>query len=251
MGPSSWIDIRFGGHPGVIGTAILGGPGSALLIDPGPTTCLPALELGLRNRGLRFEDVSHILLTHIHLDHAGATGSIVQRYPHMTVLVHERGASHMAHPVRLVESATRLFGAAVMQSFGDMVAVPAANLQSLKGGERLRAAGADIEVAHTPGHAAHHVSYFDRSSGCAFVGDTAGVCLDGRAVVPPTPPPDVDVERWHESVARIREWTPRALPIQPVDATVSASVAAGVRYPSVFRGRVLSRSAIVSRSSCE
>ena len=211
MAPPSWIDLLFGGRPGVIGTGVLRGPGGAVLVDPGPTASLPTLELGLQRQGLQFSDVSHILLTHIHLDHAGATGSIVRRHPRMTVLVHESGAPHMVSPSRLIESATRLFGAAVMESFGDMVAVPLANLQPLRGGERVSVAGADIDVAHTPGHASHHVSYFDRSSGVAFVGDAAGVCLDGGDVVAPTPPPDIDVEGWHESVARIRAWMPRVL----------------------------------------
>ena len=208
---ASWIDVRFEGRPHAIGTAVFRGPHGAVLIDPGPSSSLGGLELGLRDLGLDFADVTDILLTHIHLDHAGGAGTLVRRHPRINVLVHERGAAHMADPARLVESATRLFGDAMMRSFGEMAAVPAGNLQSLKGGERITAAGADLEVAYTPGHASHHVSYFDRSSGHAFVGDTAGVCIDGGYVMPPTPPPDVDFELWHQSVARIERWEPDEL----------------------------------------
>jgi glyoxylase-like metal-dependent hydrolase (beta-lactamase superfamily II) len=204
----SWIDLQFHGRPHVIATVVAQGGGGVALIDPGPTSCLATLELGLQSNGVRWPDVHHILLTHIHLDHAGATGTIVRAHPHIKVLVHERGAKHLADPSRLIESATRIYGERMEPLWGEFAAVPAANLVVLNGGEKVDAGGRSFEVAYTPGHASHHVSYFDDSSGVAFVGDTAGVCIGGGYVLPPTPPPDIDVELWKTSVDTILAWSP-------------------------------------------
>lgn len=207
----SWIDLQFQGRPQVIATALVQGHGGVAIVDPGPTSSLTTLELGLQSSGVRWPDVRHILLTHIHLDHAGATGTIVRAHPHINVLVHERGAKHMADPSRLIESATRIYGERMEQLWGEFAAVPAANLVALNGGEKVDAGGRTFEVAYTPGHASHHVSYFDGSSGVAFVGDTAGVCINGGYVLPPTPPPDIDIESWKESVDKILAWSPATL----------------------------------------
>lgn len=207
----SWIDLRFLGRPHAIATGVVSGGGTLALVDPGPTSCLETLELGLQAQGLRLADVTHLLLTHIHLDHAGAAGTIVRRYPRVQVLVHERGAPHMIDPAKLLASATRLYGDEMDRLWGEFAAVPASSLTVLAGGERVEAGGRAFEVAYTPGHASHHVSYFDRASGVAFVGDTAGVCVDGGYVLPPTPPPDIDVEAWQQSVARIEAWAPQTL----------------------------------------
>jgi glyoxylase-like metal-dependent hydrolase (beta-lactamase superfamily II) len=207
----SWVDLLFLGRPHAVATAVVRAPGAMALIDPGPTSCLDSLDLGLQHQGLRLSEVTHILLTHIHLDHAGATGTIVRRYPHVQVLVHERGAPHMADPEKLMASAARLYGDQMDRLWGEFAAVPVQNLTVLAGGERIDAGGRSFEVAYTPGHASHHVSYYDRSSGIAFVGDTAGVCIDGGYVLPPTPPPDIDVEAWTASAARIEAWSPQTL----------------------------------------
>jgi len=127
------------------------------------------------------------------------------------VLVHERSAKHMADPSRLIESATRVYRDRIDQLWGEFAAVPANSLVTLTGGERVEAGGRSFEVAYTPGHASHHVSFFDGSSGVAFVGDTAGVCINGGFVLPPTPPPDIDVELWEGSVNRILSWAPTTL----------------------------------------
>lgn len=207
----SWVDLNFLNRPHAIATAVIQGNGSVALVDPGPSTCLETLELGLQSQGVRLADVTQLLLTHIHLDHAGATGTLVRRYPHMRVLVHERGAPHLVDPGKLVTSAARLYGDAMERLWGAIEAVPENRLTLLSGGEQIEAGGRTFEVAYTPGHASHHVSYFDRSSGVAFVGDTAGVCIDGGYVLPPTPPPDIDVELWHASVARLEAWDPRTI----------------------------------------
>ena len=207
----AYVDLQFLGRPHAIATAVVHAPGQVALVDPGPTTCLPALELGLNGHSLGLADVTDILLTHIHLDHAGATGTIVRRHPHIRVHVHERGAAHMTDPARLLASATRLYGADMDRLWGEFLPVPAGNVRALSGGERVNAGGRTFEVAYTPGHASHHVSYFDRESGVAFVGDTAGVCINGGYVLPPTPPPDIDLALWRASLARVEAWGPETL----------------------------------------
>jgi glyoxylase-like metal-dependent hydrolase (beta-lactamase superfamily II) len=174
-----------------------------VLIDPGPSSCLPVLLEALGDTRPRA-----LLLTHIHLDHAGATGSLVQRWPEIEVYVHERGAPHLIDPAKLIESATRLYGDDMDTLWGEMRPVPESNLTVLSGGERLL--GGDYEVAYTPGHASHHVSY--RHDGTAFVGDAGGVRITEETMtIPPTPPPDIDVEAWHESLDLIAAWKPRRL----------------------------------------
>ena len=207
----SWVDLLFLGRRHAIATGVIQSPAGVALVDPGPTTCLETLELGLQQQGVRMVDVRQILLTHIHLDHAGATGTIVRAHPQITVYVHERGAMHMADPQKLIESAARLYGDKMDRLWGEIAAVPRENLVALRGGEAIEAGGRRFAVAYTPGHASHHVSYFDASSGLAFVGDTAGVCIEGGYVLPPTPPPDIDVELWRSSVARIEAWSPDTL----------------------------------------
>jgi glyoxylase-like metal-dependent hydrolase (beta-lactamase superfamily II) len=207
----SWIDLQFLGRSHAIATAVVHSPGGVALVDPGPTTCLATLEAGLMQQGLRFADVRHLLLTHIHLDHAGAVGTIVRAHPHITVYVHERGATHLADPQKLIDSAQRLYGDKMERLWGEIAPVPREKLVVLSGGERIDAGGRTFEVAYTPGHASHHVSFFDRASGVAFVGDTAGVCIDEGYVLPPTPPPDIDVERWRSSAERIDAWSPDTL----------------------------------------
>jgi glyoxylase-like metal-dependent hydrolase (beta-lactamase superfamily II) len=207
----SWVDLRFLGQPHAIATAVIRGAGEVVLIDPGPTPCLPHLEVGLRTLGLELADVTHVLLTHIHLDHAASTGTIVRRYPRVRVFVHTRGAPHMAEPSRLLASAARLYGARMQDLWGDVEPVPAANLVVLDGTERLAIAGRRVEVAYTPGHASHHVSYFDSADGTAYVGDTAGVQIDGAYLLAPTPPPDIDLIAWKASIAAIMRWEPAGL----------------------------------------
>jgi glyoxylase-like metal-dependent hydrolase (beta-lactamase superfamily II) len=207
----SYVDLDFLGRPRAIATAVIASDAGVALVDPGPASCLERLEEALNGRGIRLADVTHLLLTHIHLDHAGATGTIVRRQPAMTVFVHERGARHMIDPKRLLESAQRLYGDDMDRLWGEFAAVPSNNVHPLAGGERVEAGGRTFEVAYTPGHASHHVSYFDASSGIAFVGDTAGISINGGYIVPPTPPPDIDLPAWSSSVARIEAWRPNTL----------------------------------------
>jgi glyoxylase-like metal-dependent hydrolase (beta-lactamase superfamily II) len=205
------VDLQFRGSPRVIATAVLTAADGVTLIDPGPTSCLPALEAGLRERGLGLRDVRSVLLTHIHLDHAGAAGTIAERVPAVRIYVHERGAPHMIDPTKLLASATRLYGDRMDLLWGAFQPVPADRVSVLKGGERLDVAGTALQVAYTPGHAKHHVSYLDEQTGVAYVGDTAGVRVSGDYLFAPTPPPDIDIEAWHESLATIDAWQPVSL----------------------------------------
>lgn len=207
-----YIDLQFLGISEIIATAIIQGPAGVALVDPGPSTTLATLRAALAGKGIAVADVRQVLLTHIHLDHAGVTGTLVRDNPSIDVFVHERGAPHMVDPAKLLSSATRLYGADMDRFWGEFLPVPAARIKALKGGERITAGGRDLEVAYTPGHASHHVSFFDPSSRIAFVGDVAGIRRGERlCVMPPTPPPDIDLEAWRLSEDRILEWDPDTL----------------------------------------
>jgi glyoxylase-like metal-dependent hydrolase (beta-lactamase superfamily II) len=179
-----------------------------VLIDPGPTLSLEHVLAELDGW-----QPQAILLTHIHFDHAGGTGSLMRRFPELEVYVHERGAPHMVNPERLWASASQLYGEDNMLAiWGEFVPVPEERLHALSGGETLRIGGDSFEVAYTPGHAKHHVSYLHE--GTAFVGDVGGVRIEADTpTVPPTPPPDIDVEAWHQSLELIRAWRPERLAI--------------------------------------
>jgi glyoxylase-like metal-dependent hydrolase (beta-lactamase superfamily II) len=193
------IDLMHLGRPRVIGCWQVGD----VLVDPGPTSCLPVLLDALGD-----QRPSAVLLTHIHLDHAGATGSLVERWPELEVYVHERGAAHLIDPSRLVESAGRLYGDDMDRLWGVMRPVPERNLNVIAGGEHVH--DGRFKVAYTPGHASHHVSYLNE--GTAYVGDVGGVRITPTSMtIPPTPPPDIDLPAWHESIALIRSWAPQRL----------------------------------------
>jgi glyoxylase-like metal-dependent hydrolase (beta-lactamase superfamily II) len=196
------IDLLHLGREKVICCWMAGG----VLIDPGPESCVDTLLAALGD-----ERPSAILLTHIHFDHAGATGALVRRWPELPVHVHERGARHLADPERLVASATRLYGEENMKRlWGEVSPVPEENLRVLTGGER-GVEGA-FRVEYTPGHASHHVSFLHEDSGWAFVGDVAGVRIPpSELVVAPTPPPDIDVAAWERSLDLVAGWSPERL----------------------------------------
>jgi glyoxylase-like metal-dependent hydrolase (beta-lactamase superfamily II) len=207
----NFVDLRFLGMQRVIGTAVLDGPSGLTLIDPGPTSCLAALEAGLADLGHRLDDVKTLLLTHIHLDHAGATGTLLHRLPDAIAYVHERGAPHMIDPAKLLASAARLYGPNMDRFWGEFRPVPQDRLRVLSGGEHLDTAGRTFQVEYTPGHASHHVSYFDLTTGIAYVGDTGGIRVSSGYIKAPTPPPDIDLELWELSLQKIEAWRPRAL----------------------------------------
>jgi glyoxylase-like metal-dependent hydrolase (beta-lactamase superfamily II) len=179
-----------------------------VLIDPGPTSSIENVLTALE--GWRPQA---ILLTHIHFDHAAATGTLTRLWPDVHVYVHERGAPHMIDPSRLWASASRLYGEENMiPLWGEFEPVPQDRLTALVGGEQLSIGSGIFDVAYTPGHAQHHVSYLHE--GTAFVGDVGGVRIEpGTPTLPPTPPPDIDIELWHRSIELIRAWKPERLGI--------------------------------------
>lgn len=193
------IDVRHLGRERVIGCWRIGD----VLIDPGPESSLETLFEALGDDAPRA-----VLLTHIHLDHAGGTGALLRRWPDVEVFVHERGAPHLIDPSKLLESAGRLYGDDMDRLWGEVVPVPEERVTSLAGGEEVHG----FEVAYTPGHASHHVSYLHLEGGRAFVGDTAAVRIPpSDFVLPPTPPPDIDLEAWERSLDAIDAWKPDSL----------------------------------------
>lgn len=193
------IDVMHLGRPHVIGCWEVGG----VLVDPGPQSSMDTLLEALGD-----EQPRAILLTHIHLDHAAATGALVRRWPALEVYVHERGAPHLIDPSKLLASAERLYGDRMDYLWGEIVPVPERNVRPLAGGEDVLG----MRVAYTPGHASHHVCYLHQDSGTAFVGDVAAVRIPpSNLVVPPTPPPDINIETWLDSIATVESWRPERL----------------------------------------
>jgi glyoxylase-like metal-dependent hydrolase (beta-lactamase superfamily II) len=206
------LDLEYLGYPRIIAACVCEGPTSIAVIDPGPERSLGTLRAKLADLAIGIKDLDAILLTHIHLDHAGATGTIVKENPKIQVYVHERGAVHMADPAKLLTSAQRLYGDKMDYLWGEFLAVPRENIHALAGGERLEIGGRKLEVVYTPGHASHHVSYFDQATGLAFVGDTAGIRIaNSHVILPVTPPPDIDLEAWRKSWQEIRARKPERL----------------------------------------
>ncbi|MFZ2050883.1 MAG: MBL fold metallo-hydrolase [Solirubrobacteraceae bacterium] len=194
------IDLMHLRRERVIGSWLVGD----VLIDPGPQSCMDTLLDALGGEPPRV-----IALTHIHLDHAGATGSLLARFPEIKeVWVHERGARHLIDPSKLLASAGRLYGEEMDRLWGEVLPVPQERIKPLAGGESLPG----FQVAYTPGHASHHVAYLHTESGTAFCGDLAGVrILPQGPVLAPTPPPDIDLPAWHASLSIVEAWRPQVL----------------------------------------
>jgi glyoxylase-like metal-dependent hydrolase (beta-lactamase superfamily II) len=169
-------------------------------VDPGPASSVETLLEQVEPRAL--------LLTHIHLDHAGATGVLVRRFPELRVYVHGRGAPHLIDPARLLKSAGQLYGDMMDELWGEVAPVPEENVTVLQGGETVEG----CRVAYAPGHASHHVVYLHEATGDAFVGDVAGVRVPpSDYTLAPTPPPDIDLEKWQASLDALEEWRPERL----------------------------------------
>jgi glyoxylase-like metal-dependent hydrolase (beta-lactamase superfamily II) len=194
------IDDRFQGTEHVIGSWLVDG----VLVDPGPASTVDTLLEGLGDERPRV-----IAVTHIHLDHSGATGTLLQRWPDIEVWVHERGAPHLAEPEKLLRSAARLYGEENMRPlWGETLPVPRDRLRVLGESDRL---DFGFRSAYTPGHASHHVSYLHEPSGTAFTGDAGGVRIGDGPAIAPTPPPDIDVEAFRASLDLIEGWDPSAI----------------------------------------
>ena len=188
--------------PGIVASYLLETEDGPALFDCGPTTTIPHLKAGLAERGLDLTDVRHLLLSHIHLDHAGAAGVLVRQNPWLQVHVSEVGAPHLLDPSRLDASARRLYGDAFDELWGELAPIPAENVHVV--GDRVLG----LDCFPTPGHAWHHVSYLD-ANGTLYAGDAAGVRLaEGRFVMPPCPPPELDLEAWERTIEEIERRAP-------------------------------------------
>jgi glyoxylase-like metal-dependent hydrolase (beta-lactamase superfamily II) len=206
------LDTNWVGRPHSIAAVLLESDDHLAMIDPGPESTLATLREQLAARNMAVADLDAILLTHIHLDHAGAAGTLVRENPGLAVYVHSKGAHHLVDPAKLLASAGRLWGDELKMLFGETLPVPQQNLRVLEGGETLPLGSRKLDIVYTPGHASHHVSYFDDAAGVAFVGDTAGVRIDnGPYILPATPPPDIDLTVWEKSFAAILERGPQRL----------------------------------------
>jgi glyoxylase-like metal-dependent hydrolase (beta-lactamase superfamily II) len=206
------VDLNFMGAEHVIASFLLLGERDAALVETGPTTCLERLMGGLDDHGVSPEDVRQVFLTHIHLDHAGAAGHLAEVLPNATFYVHEVGHPHMVDPSKLLKSATRIYGERMEELWGEARPVPEDRLEVLEGGEELEAAGGVLTAYYTPGHAYHHLAYLEPESGALFAGDVAGIRLPGQSYVrPPTPPPEIDLEAWVQSMGLIRQLSPGSL----------------------------------------
>jgi glyoxylase-like metal-dependent hydrolase (beta-lactamase superfamily II) len=229
------IDVQHLGRQHVIGCWEVDG----VLVDPGPESSLANVLEAIGEERPRA-----VLLTHIHLDHAAATGAMVRRWPDLDVYVHERGAPHLIDPSKLLASAERLYGDQMQRLWGEIVPVPEANVTTLSGGESVLG----MKVAYTPGHASHHVCYLHEDSGTAFVGDVAACRIPPSGLImPPTPPPDIDVEAWERSLDLIAGWSPQRLALThfgPVDDGVPG-------YLEAVRARLREEAALVAATPRE
>ncbi len=206
------IDLGFAGQDGVIAAYLLAGDDDLALVDTGPSSTLPTLRAGIRAAGFDLSAITHVLVSHIHLDHSGAVGVLAREAPHLTAWVHPLGAPHLIDPARLVASAGRLYGDRMDELWGEIAPLAAERTRVLADGEPVAIAGRAVTAIFSPGHASHHVAYWDADSGTLFTGDVGGVRIQGTTYVcPPTPPPDLDPDAWRTSVERLRALDVRRL----------------------------------------
>ncbi len=205
------IDTFHNGLPGTIAVYVVPlSHGGFALVESGPGATLANVEAGIAEAGFALSDMRALLLTHVHLDHAGAAGALAAR-TQADVVVHAIGAPHLADPTRLLASARRIYGEVMDRLWGPMVPVPGERLRAVEGGEELSFGGSRVRVLPTPGHASHHVSYL-LDDGTLFTGDSAGIRLPASPLIRPAlPPPELSLEDWEASVERMREARPRRL----------------------------------------
>ncbi|MBM3469919.1 MAG: MBL fold metallo-hydrolase [Armatimonadetes bacterium] len=205
------IDTGYCRAPAAIGVYLLSGDRPAL-VETGPASTVDAVLEGVRTAGIEPRDLRAVAVTHIHLDHAGAAGTLLRRLPHLDVYVHPVGAPHLVDPSRLITSARRLYGDDLDTLLGEPEPIPGDRVHLLEDGTQIMLGSRRLRSLDTPGHARHHLALLDESSGDLFTGDAAGICLPGaRYVLPPTPPPELDVPTWDATLGRLRALRPQRL----------------------------------------
>jgi glyoxylase-like metal-dependent hydrolase (beta-lactamase superfamily II) len=206
------IDLDFRDVEGLIASYVIPGPEGWTIVETGPSTCREHLIEGIAAAGIERNEVDRVLVTHIHLDHAGGLGAAAELFPRATLFVHQEGLAHMLDPTKLIASARRAWGPAADVLWGTILPVPANRLVALSGGELLPLKDGNLRVVNTPGHAKHHLAFFDEPVRALLTGDAAGVHLPGTGRVRPAlPPPDLDLEALLASVDRMRELLPARL----------------------------------------
>ncbi len=206
--PVEVMDLHFQGKPGLIASYLIRHQNGVMVVESGPGSTIGGLELELSRRGLSPGDVTHVLLTHIHLDHAGAAGWLASHGAH--VYVHPNGAPHLVEPEKLLQSAARIYGDAMEELWGDFYPVPEAQVTALDDGDEIAAGGVAVVALETPGHAEHHLAYV--LDDICFTGDVGGVRMQHSGVViPPMPPPELSPDRWRRSLEHIEAYEPEYL----------------------------------------
>ena len=205
------IDHGWGG-PGFIASYLVADGGELALVEAGPASTLDTLLAGIRAAGHDPARLTHILPTHVHLDHAAGAGQLAALAPGATVYTHPLGEPHLMDPSRLLASAARLYKDRMQEMWGTMLPIAPERIRTLRDGEAVRVGGRTLVALDTPGHAAHHLAFHEPEAGLVFTGDVGGIRMDGvRYVRPPTPPPELDTEAWLASIERLRGLQPRLL----------------------------------------
>ena len=205
-------DLHLGGEAESVATYLVETRDGLVIVDPGPGSCADAFHDALRQAGASVTDLRHLLLTHIHLDHAGAAGALAREVPHLQVHVHPVGAPHLLDPGRLLASAQRIYGDDMDRLWGPFLPVPVDQVRVLDHDARLTIGERRWRVAATPGHAIHHLAFLEEREGLAWTGDVAGEATQhGTPALPAAPPPDIDLAEWQRSIDLVAGWRPEAL----------------------------------------
>jgi glyoxylase-like metal-dependent hydrolase (beta-lactamase superfamily II) len=206
------IDVGFQGRAQVVAAYLLAGDDELALIETGPASTLTNLRAAVAHLGFDIDRLGGGVVTHIHLDHAGASGMLAAANPDFRLYVHPRGAPHMSDPGKLIASATRIYGDQMDELWGEMRPIPEHQIIPLDDHQTLRLAGRDLQIVFTPGHASHHLAILDRATNGIFTGDVGAVRMPGQDYIcPPTPPPDLDRDLWVESISRLQAMQPERL----------------------------------------
>lgn len=204
------IDTLMWGHEGMTSAFLIEAERPAL-VDTGSRTSFDVVRQGVADRGIEPDDLAWIVLTHIHLDHCGASGDLARAFPHARVVVHRRGGRHLADPARLVAGSAAVYGEG-FDRYGDLLAVEESRIDIAEDGHRVDlGAGRHLLTMETPGHARHHNAYLDSETGALFGGDVLGMEFQGGDLYPALPPPDIDVESGLASTRAIAEVSPSAI----------------------------------------
>ncbi len=225
------LDLQFLGIDKSIAVFVVEGPSGLALVECGPASTLPHLQKVLAQNAWKMADFQHIFLSHIHFDHAGAAWAFAEHGA--KIYVHPKGLPHLAHPEKLYNSARMIYGADMDRLWGEMRPIPEAQLHAPQHGETIEAAGLVFSAWYTPGHAVHHIAW--EVADVVFTGDVGGVCMDGGPVMPPCPPPDIQVEDWLQSIQLLRE-----LPAKRLFLTHFGEVADKIPHLASLQDRLLS-----------